>query len=492
MAISTEGKGAFINGEFHASGSQTISSRNPAKNFEPIFKTSSNPNMVDDAVSAAKKALPAWSCGQIEGRIQLLNKFKMAAKLRQNDLATAISLEMGKPYFEAQQEADNVVARVDLVIQTAAKLVETQRIENINGEVRYHPQGITAILGPYNFPAHLINAYAIPALLTGNTIVIKPSEVCPLVGQIYAEFYEEAHFPAGVVNMIQGAGDIGKALVEHQDVQNIIFTGSYETGKRIQKSIIDFPWKMCALEMGGKNPVIVMDDANLDQAIIEVVQGAYLTSGQRCTATSRLFLQRAISEAFLKRLKTVVEKIEPLDPFSKGCLLGPLATKTAFDRYESIISEIPPSYDAILPHQSKAGGSFATPSIYLSPNETSARASQYEREELFGPNLCVTIVDELDEAIQAINQSGYGLSNAIFTEEKSNFETLYHNTRAGLVNWNKSTNGAVGAMPFGGVGKSGNHRPAGIEAIKFTAFPVACNFGVFGQTSPIEQLKQYL
>lgn len=492
MGTSITGLGAFINGKFQAVGTRFVQSQNPAKNFEPVCKSAADPSQIDPAVDAAKQALSAWQNTPQEARIQLLNRFKMAVKDKQEELAEAITLEMGKPLYESQAEVQNVQARVDLVVQTASKLTATKRIENINGEVRHHPQGVTAILGPYNFPAHLINAYAIPALFTGNTIVFKPSEVCPLAGQILAECFQAANFPPGVVNMVQGAGDIGQALIEHPDVQNIIFTGSYSTGKNIQKSILDSPWKTCALEMGGKNPVIVMDDADANQALVETIQGAFFTTGQRCTATSRLFIQKQIATGFIEQLKSTTKKLEPSDPFSKNCLLGPLASESAFERYEKMVSEIPSSYEAVLPHQSKPGGAFAYPSIYLSNNPSASEDSAYETQELFGPNIAITIFDELDEAIHAINQSGYGLSNAIFSESKKNFEQLYSKTRAGLINWNKSTNGAVSSMPFGGVGKSGNHRPAGIEAIKLTTFPVACNFGVFGQAAPVEQLKPFL
>jgi len=466
-----------------------LTSHNPAKNFEQVFEVEYDLSQVDEAVGLANKALPEWRKKSQDERNLLLSKLVNIFEKHEEEIAQSISLEMGKPYYEAQTEAKSLSARVNHVMKFGLPKVATERIEDVNGETRYHSQGVAVILGPFNFPAHLLNAYVIPALLTGNTVVVKPSEVCPKVGQIYANCLQELDLPEGVFNLVQGDGEVGKLLVAHKDVDSIIFTGSYPTGRAILAATLDQPWKKVSLEMGGKNAAVVLDDADVEQTITEIALGALLTSGQRCTATSRVLVEKNISNQIIQKLKNLFAKITPKDPFEKDCLLGPLANKKAFENYDKILAPISRNQnnvEVLVEHKVLGGGAFVSPSLFLTSD------TGITHTELFGPNVCIEVVESLEDAVSKINLSGFGLSSSVFTKERRHFEIFYDLSKSGVLNWNKSTNGASGLMPFGGLGRSGNQRPGGIEAVKLCTYPTACNFGVYGKSVVPEQLKPYL
>lgn len=481
---------AYLNGQFKDYSGNKLTSHNPSNNFTELYQCQTSLQAVHDAVSCAKEAKASWLNTPTLERETILRQIQKKLKNKELAIAKTITMEMGKPFAESLVEAKSLSARIDFVIQHAKQKICTENPKDVNGEVRYHPQGVVGIIGPYNFPAHLMNAYVIPALLSGNTVVVKPSEVCPLVGELYAQCFADTELPAGVFNLVQGAGEIGKELVTHHDIDAIVFTGSYETGLQIQKATLMQPWKLVALEMGGKNCSVVLDDAHLDQAVVEILQGAFLTAGQRCTATSRVFVQEGIAQKLISKLVDVTKRIELGDPSDENTFMGPLATRVAFERYCKLIEAIPTeNFEALVPHRTKDGGGFAYPSIY---QRMDGAESVYLDTELFGPNLCIEIVKDLDTAIERIRHSHYGLSNSIFSEEKAAFEKFYANTKSGVVNWNKSTNGASGLMPFGGMGKSGNQRPGGSETIKLTTYPVACNFGGTGSFEVSSTLKKFL
>jgi len=481
--------GDFINGKFVSASGDEITSQNPSQNFESVFTTRSSLGHVEKATQAASQAFIGWSAKSQDERNALLMKLKAAFIKREADMARAITLEMGKPISESEAEAKNLSARIELTIKHALPKVATQEIEGLRGEARYHPQGAVAVLGPYNFPAHLVNAHVIPALLTGNTVVVKPSEVCPLVAQIYSECVHEAGLPDGVYNMIQGRGDVGHALICDPRIRAVLFTGSYATGRAIKQTLLDYPNKIEALEMGGKNIAVVLDDADLYQSLSEILQGAFLTTGQRCTATSRLFLHRAIADQFISALVKATRLLKPSDPMRKDCAFGPLATKKSFERYLGLLNQAPQSgAEVLLKGETLQGGAFVTPSLHLLTK--TAQNNPYLTEELFGPDICVEVIDDIDDAIARTNKSAYGLSNALFSASHSAFEKFYRETLSGVLNFNRSTNGALGQLPFGGVGKSGNQRAAGIDAVRYTTYPVAINHLPYGETEPPKFLAQ--
>ncbi len=482
-----EGRGDFIGGSFRrvrASGID-LESRDPAHDFAPVFRVTCSVAHVDHAVEAARKAQPAWHALGLDGRTRHLASLRAAFDEAAERMAKAITREMGKPLREAAGEAKSLGERIPLILDDGLRRIATLKPDGVAGEARAHPQGVLSVIGPYNYPAHLVNTHVIPALATGNTVVIKPSEVTPMVGELYAQCVERAGLPPGVVNLVHGGGDVGRALVAHPGTDGVLFTGSWATGRAIAGACLDQPHKVVALEMGGKNVAVVLDDADLPQALAAVLQGAFLTAGQRCTATSRLLVGKRIAERFLDALVAASRELRPGDPMEPATAFGPLATREALDRFVRMrAAAADAGCEQLLAGSVLPGGAFVTPSIHLVP-EGRAQVPGYLDEELFGPDLAVEIVEDVDEAIARTNALPYGLANAIFTVDAQKLERFYERTRSGCLNWNRSTNNASGRLPFGGVGKSGNQRPAGIDAVRSTTYQVALLRGEFGDV-PLE------
>lgn len=481
------GLGNVINGSFKG-GTIALESKNPSRNFEPVFRTTTDPRHVDLAVESARSALKSWAYTSHDKRRAHLLNLKASFIKNETIIAEAISLEMGKIKSEALLEAKSLSARIDLMLEHGIARVKTESLYELRSETRYHQQGVLAVIGPFNFPAHLVNAHVIPSLLTGNTIVVKPSEVCPWVGEIYAQCFLEAGFPEGVFNMVQGDGGIGKALSIHPHVDGVLFTGSYPTGRALQESLLDQPHKILALELGGKNFAIVMDDADLEQAVLEIIQGAFLTTGQRCTATSRVLVHQKIWTDFTRIIVDISKSLEPDTNQNQG-MFGPLATRGALDKFSQGLKRArEEGAQVLLESRFLEGGAFVTPSLYHVASNHPTKG--YLTEELFGPNIALESFTTLDDAINRVNQSPYGLSNSLFTLDQANFDRFYQETKSGVLNLNRSTNGAYGQMPFGGINKSGNQRAAGIDAVRYATYPVAITSLAYGDTAAPKELKK--
>lgn len=482
-----QGLGNYVNGSFIQGGTIPLHSKNPSHNFASVFQGQSALEHVSLAIKSAKNAYISWASLSQSARNDYLKRLKTCLMNREEAIAQAISLEMGKVISEARTEAKGLSARIDLMLGHGLKRTEQEDLFDQRARGRAHAQGVLAILGPYNFPAHLLNAHIIPSLLTGNTVVFKPSEICPLVGQEYLLAFHEAGFPPGVVNMVQGDGQVGRALAMHQEVDGVLFTGSYETGRALKEMLLDQPAKILALELGGKNFAVILDDADLTQAVSEVVVGAFLTTGQRCTATARVLVQEKVYEQVKSALIAAIKILEPTDALKDG-LFGPLASEAALKKLTEGL-ELAKARGArpLVDYRLLPGGAFITPSLY--EVEPGQNVPGYLDRELFGPNLALEKFATLDDAISRVNSSEFGLSNSIFTLDKSQSERFFVGTKSGVLNINRSTNGALGQLPFGGVKKSGNHHPAGIDAVRYTTFPVAITELSFGETSAPAWLK---
>lgn len=472
--------------QFEADGStELICSINPSTG-ERVASGVAPLTAIDEAVEAAHKALPKWRRLGLEGRILALRAVAAKVEAHHKRMAEAISLEMGKSMEEALVEAGSVKGKIESVI---AQLDHTlpSAPSNAPGEQRFHPLGVIGVIGPFNFPIHLLNTHIIPALLTGNTIIIKPSEVTPLSAQRYVDLFVDAGFPEGVLNLVHGAGKIGGALSSHEKLNGVIFTGSYETGRRIREATFDQPHKKVCLELGGKNPAIVLDDADLAQATREILLGALLTTGQRCTATSRVIVTSGIAEALKRALTEALKKIEPSDPFAPNCFMGPLANLKAKQRFLSLLEQGRTEGARPLVESQNLTQAFVTPSLYEVKGD-----EPYLQEELFGPHLAFQVVENESEAFAWAAQNAYGLSASIFSARQDALEALYDQVPAGVLNWNRSTNGASGLLPFGGVGKSGNWHPAGSEGPRLSTYAVAVMSVPFGEITPHSGLDRQL
>ncbi len=426
---------------------------------------------VDAAVARARAAFPAWRDAGFEERAAVIRRFRDAARAGSDELAQLIAREVGKALWDARGEAALLPAKVDATLEEGMRFVAP--IEAGPGvRATYHPRGVLAVLGPFNFPAHLPNGHIVPALATGNTVVLKPSELAPAAAEWMGALWRVVGLPEGVLEIVHGGADTGRVLARHEDVDAVLFTGSYATGRALQAAALDQPGKLLALEMGGNNAIVVLGDADLDLAAAEAALSIAVTTGQRCTCAGRLFVERGILDAFQEKLARVLRGLRIGPPLEEGVFMGPLASQAAFDRVT-----------AARGLAGDAGGERVLlvepplPPPYIGPGlvrfATAAQTHPYQRDEVFGPESSLYPVGDLDEAIAAANDSDYGLAAAVFTRDRAKYERCVGRIRAGNLNWNKGTVGASGRLPFGGAGRSGNDRPAGIAATVYCTFPQA-------------------
>ena len=483
--------GNFIGGAFVAPSGKALVSRNPAADGAVVFETGYTVSAVADAARAAEAAQPAWAALTLPQRAAHLERFKAAIAARATELADAIVIETGKIRSEAKVEITTLLNRFDLARTSIANDLKPGEVAP--GEhLRYAALGVVGVIGPFNFPLHLCHAHVIPALLAGNTVVIKPSDISPLCGQRYAEAAQAALLPAGVLNVVVGGGEVGAAMVADPRLRGLCFTGSWPVGRRILEAALDRPELLVALEMGGKNACVVLDDCALRQAVHEVIVGGYLSAGQRCTGTDRVLVHRKIAERFITALAAVARELRFGQPEDPTVFAGPLATHGALTKLESALAAAAKGgAEAVVPGAKLPGGYFRSASIHRLPDGVHHVAG-YTDVEVFGPDLCVEVVDSDDEAIAVLAASPYGFANAVFTASDARFAQFAARTRSGILNRNRSTNLASPRLPFGGVGKSGNYRPAGAWAHRNVTTPVAILENTLGAVTPHAMLAALL
>lgn len=473
-------KGDFINGRFIpvAKGDGEFKDISPSDLNDVVMTVGFKHDHIDEACAAAKKAYPAWATLPMAERKTYLLRLKELFDSHVEQMAQLISRDTGKPLWEGMTEAKALSAKIDITLNQSLNLIAEERIPNalpqVDGVIRYRSRGVMAVVGPFNFPAHLPNGHIIPALISGNTVVFKPSEQTPAVGQFMAEMYEKAQFPAGVFNLVQGDGAAGGRLVANEHVDGILFTGSYEVGLKIKQETLTHYWKILALEMGGKNTTVVWDDADMDKAVYESLIGAYLSSGQRCSGTSRIILHPKIAEEFTEKFYQAAKKLS-IGHWKENTFMGPLINASAVEKYirfQEIANR--ENCESLMRGKSldlKQKGFYVTPSIHLVKKFDAN--SVYQKSEIFGPNVAIYQTDNFDEAMSIVSSTGYGLAMALFSKNKGLYEEALFKSRVGILNWNRTTNGASSRLPFGGMGKSGNDRPSAHFAIQYCTVPVA-------------------
>lgn len=472
--------GDFIDGAFVpvTKPEGTIKDLSPADLSDTVIEIPYQLENVERACLAARKAYLPWARLSQEERKRYLLRLREVFATHVDEMTKVIARDTGKPLWEAKTEASALASKIDITLNHSLELVKEEHIPNalpgVEGVVRYKPRGVMAVIGPFNFPAHLPNGHIVPALIAGNTIVFKPSEQTPAVGQLYAKMFEKAEFPAGVFNMVHGLGETGRKVVLHEEVDGILFTGSYEVGHKIKLETLTHYWKILALEMGGKNATIIWKDADMEKAVYETLVGAFMTSGQRCACTSKVIVHDAIADEFTERFYQAAKKIS-VGHWSENPFMGPLINEAAVEKYlrfqEIAKRENCESLMRGKPLDLKWKGYYVTPSINL-VNKFDPQ-SVYQKSEIFGPNVAIHRTTDFDETLQIVNSTGYGLVAALFTHDKSLYEKALLECRVGLLNWNRTTNGASSRLPFGGMGKSGNDRPSAHLAIQYCTVPVA-------------------
>ena len=452
-----------------------IISVNPARPDEVVWSARADPAAIDAAVASARAALDGWRMAGQEARASALKRLAAVFTARAEDIARAITAEMGKTLAESRLEAkllaDKVAITLGETCQARVRPWDVQVAPTRTGRCSFRSHGVMAVLGPFNFPAHLPNGHWVPALLLGNTIVFKPSERTPLVGQLMAECMRAAELPPGVFNLVQGGPAVAKALVAHEGLDGILFTGSWPVGRSIMQANLDRPGRLLALEMGGSNAAIVLDDAHRRQAVLECVRASFATTGQRCTCTRRIIVHRDAAPWFVPAFCRMASTLLVGDGDGRApAFMGPLATERARDAALAFQADAVRRGATVLLRAAALDrpGWFITPGVLQWP-----RLTLDQDGEVFAPIVQLAVATSDEDALEQANASRFGLAAGVFSSSRARWEALCPRINAGCVNWNVGTAGASSALPFGGLGLSGNHRPAAAFSVDSCAAPIA-------------------
>lgn len=419
---------------------------------------------VHAAVTKARIAFTDWSLTTFDHRAQIAQKYVECVREKSEEIALAISRDMGKPLWEARTEAGAMANKVAVSIQSYEERTPTRVTDTTR--LAHRPHGVMAVFGPFNFPGHLPNGHIIPSLLAGNTVVFKPSELTPQVAEIMAACWAEADLPEGVLNIVQGARETGAALLD-AEIDGLLFTGSAATGTFFHKHFAGRPEVILALEMGGNNPLIIQDPVEVEAAASLAFMSGFITSGQRCTCARRLILPTGkFGDAVVEALQAKIAAVKIGRWDIDDIFMGPVVSTGA--------AEVAMKFEADL---IKRGGTSLTAldrdGAFLRPGLMDVTGVDVPDEELFAPFVQIIRVPDLDAAIAAANDTRFGLASGLICDDESVWDHARPRLRAGIVNWNKPTTGAASTLPFGGPGLSGNHRPAAYYAADYCAWPQA-------------------
>jgi succinylglutamic semialdehyde dehydrogenase len=424
-------------------------------------------------VAAARAAWAGWAAKPLTVRVETLRRFANLARGTLETFADLIARETGKPLWEARTEVEAVIRKVDISVSAYAERTSQRRLEGAMGAkvaVRHKPHGVLAVLGPYNFPAHLPNGHIVPALIAGNAVVFKPSEKTPATGLYLTRLFHEAGVPEGVVRCLQGGPEVGKALAADPGIDGLLFTGSARAGLALHRQFAETPHKILALEMGGNNPIVVWDAADIPAAATIVVQSAYMSAGQRCTAARRLIVREGAHAPLIEAITRLADRMIVDHPHANPApFMGPVIDNAAADHLQDAFLSLLGKGARIIRRLDRPDDSrpFLTPAL-IDVTEVSERSDA----ELFGPILQMIRVPDFDAAIAEANATRFGLAASLIGGGPELYDRFWANVRAGVINWNKPTNGAPSNAPFGGIGISGNHRPSAYYAADYCAYPV--------------------
>ena len=418
------------------------------------------------AVDAALSAAGAWARTPLPERIARLRAAQSALAAAKDELAHGIALETGKPLTEALGEVGAVVAKIDLTIGDAERWLAEEG--NLGGPhpalIRRRARGPAAVVGPFNFPLHLGHGANVAHLLAGNPVIFKPSPLAANVAARYGELMSAA-FPSGVFQVVQGGGAEGEALCLDPRVRSVCFTGSVPVGKALARALAEDFSKDLALELGGSNALIVCADADLDQAAAAAAEGACLTAGQRCNATSRVIVERPVAAEFQRRLLAALAPFQPADPLLATTRLGPVISAAAVARYERLLAATPGAWllpGRVEPEVAGRRGHYVRPAVVLRPDDGATDA------ESFVPVVSVFIAADLDAAVRLQSAPPFGLTASVFTRSAATFRALGERLAVGNLYANLPTTFSPSTLPFGGLRASGNGRPGGRGFIRFT------------------------
>lgn len=429
---------------------------------------------IDGIVRRARKAWPEWAAQPLSTRMELLRRFANEVRKDSEKLSIMIARETGRPLWEAQEEIENVIGRVEISIKAYAERTSQRRLDSaLQGStaVRHKPHGVMAVIGPFNAPAQLPCNHIIPALIAGNAVIFKPSEKAPATGEMLVRCFHQAGIPASVVQLAIGGPEEGQALVAHEGVDGIAFTGSAHAGIAINRKLSARPDKIVSLQMGGNNPIVVWNTPLIADAATLVVQSAFASSGQRCTSARRLIVSAGMYDPLIAEIKKLADRLIVGAPFDEPApFMGPVIDNGVADGLTE-------SFLYFISNGGKAIKHLIRPDEklpFLSPAIVDVTAMDTRPDiELFGPILQIIKVDDFDEAIHEANNTRFGLVASLVGGTPQEYNRFWANVRTGIVNWNRPTTVASQAAPLGGIGLSGNHRPSAYYAADYCAYPVA-------------------
>lgn len=456
-------------------GDQTPFQSTSPSDGSPVWSgRAAGPDQVSAAFGAARRAFGQWWDAPPARRLEICRNFAGLVGASADGLATLISREMGKTLWESRAEVATVVGKIEISIEAMENRRSTTSFElgGMQAVTRYKPHGVLAVLGPFNFPAHLPNGHIVPALLAGNTVVFKPSEMTPAVGAWMVQAWEMAGLPPGVLNLVQGGRSTGEAVAANPACDGLLFTGSAGAGRALHRLYADKPQKILALEMGGNNPLVVFRADNPEAAAYLIFLSAFISSGQRCTCARRLIVvDDGRTGVLLEKLLQWVARArwgywsDDPEPFG-GTVINAAAGERVLRAWEESLQA---GGTAILePKRLRGNPALVSPGI---ADVTGIR--NRGDDEVFGPLLNLVRVPDFESAIEEANRTAYGLSAGLISGDAECYREFSHRIRAGIVNWNRQTTGASSKLPFGGCGLSGNHRPAGFFSADYCSWPAA-------------------
>ncbi len=463
----------FIRGQFTKGEGDSLETSSPANGALIARGAMASTAQASDAMMAAHASFDGWRRMSYEEREAIILRYADIAAQRKNEMAELIAREAGKALWDAATEAGGIAGKAKLAIAGYHDRTPTKETDQgaMTLRIAHKPHGVMVVIGPFNFPGHLPNGQIIPALLAGNTVVFKPSEQTPAVGQKMAEWWAEAGLPDGVLNLVHGGRDVAEALLRHEHVDGVLFTGGIQAGRAIHETMAGRPEVIVALELGGNNPLIAWDVANAKDAAQVIARSAYITTGQRCTCARRLIVRQGEEgDRIVDAVADLIGRLVVGDPLGDPApFMGPLISARSADMALKAQEQlIEGGAEAIVKMSGEDGSAFVTPGLL----DVTGMAKDPD-EEVFAPLLKVIRVKSFEEALARANDTRFGLAAALLSDKRENWDVFSQEIRAGIVNWNRQTTGASGAMPFGGPGLSGNHRPAGSYAADFCAWPMA-------------------
>ncbi|MCB9091261.1 MAG: aldehyde dehydrogenase family protein [Halobacteriovoraceae bacterium] len=477
-------KGNYYNGNFHISnqGDEHFKKHCPADLNQILWEFQEDCSQIDSIIDSAIAGFKTWKQTPLKNRMECIKRYALAIEKRKEEIARALSLEVGKPLWESLTEASGVIAKVNVTLEESLKRIENTHYQNImpqiNGQVNFKPIGPSIVIGPFNFPCHLPNGQILSLLLAGNSIIFKPSEKTVYSAQLLIECFHEAQFPAGVINFFCGGAAGTQRFTRHPDIKGIFFTGSKPVGLKILESTYRDLNKLVALELGGKNSSIVHSDASQVHAVSELIKASFLTSGQRCTSSGNILVHRSLFDSFSKLFKETIDRIIVDHPITHKVIpfMGPLIDEDAVKKFQSYIQRLEKSgaEQFIAPREIKTSfeGHYCSPVVHTLQNYD-AKKHEIIGEERFAPHTTLIAYDDIDEALSIANSSEFGLAAAIFTQDEKIFQHAANTLDVGIFNRNRSTVGASSKLPFGGVKNSGNYRPAAVSMIDACVYPQA-------------------